>query len=76
MAPIRQGEAWRPQAAHCGLFAAVPGRCVADGHECDVPADALLWFEHAPESLSFSAAQAGAGVPGWWLAATATGTTR
>jgi hypothetical protein len=37
----------------------------------DVPAEALLWFEHAPTTLAFDAAQpSGEGPIGWWLAAT------
>jgi environmental stress-induced protein Ves len=72
MLRIDDSGIWQPRAAQCGLFAAVPGRCVADGRAFAVPGETLLWFEAAPESLSFSAGQAGGAVAAWWLAATAT----
>jgi len=65
-------QPWRPQAAQCGLFAAVGGRCVADT-ELVVPARSLLWFDDAPASLSFLPTEAAALNIGWWLAATPTG---
>ncbi len=76
MAPVRDGGTWSPQAACCGLFAATPGRCLAAGDEFDVPAGALLWFGQAPERLLFTAAQPGADLLGYWLAATPTGVVR
>jgi environmental stress-induced protein Ves len=71
IARIVAGQSWSPHASACGLFAAVPGRCHADGSHVDVPADALLWFERAPASLRFDAAAPGNNGPvGWWLSAT------
>lgn len=64
------GQDWRPQAAQCGLFTAVAGRCVADGHDILVSPYVLLWFDHAPASLAFVAGQRPAAAIGWWLAAT------
>ena len=61
---------WSPQAAQCGLFSAVAGRCEAGESKFEVPAYALLWFGAAPTSLKFTATQRPAGVVGWWLAAT------
>jgi environmental stress-induced protein Ves len=70
MARVVAGERWSPQARACGLFATVAGRCHADGVPMDVPAEALLWFEHAPTTLAFDAAQRSGEDPiGWWLAA-------
>jgi len=63
------GQPWRSRAAHCGLFAAVAGRCVAD-RTIDVEPRCLLWFDRAPAELSFTPADAGADRIGWWLAAT------
>jgi hypothetical protein len=64
------GQAWAPPTAgSCGLFSAVSGRCRTDGLPAvEVPAYALLWFDAAPPSLTFSAGQAPAGQIGWWLA--------
>jgi environmental stress-induced protein Ves len=67
--------AWQPQSASCGLFAAAPGRCLAAGRSIDVPAASLLWFEQAPEVLSFVSAHGSANL-GWWLAATPQGMPR
>jgi len=53
---------WKPHAQSCGLFAMAAGRCRADGASLPTSAFSLLWFEHAPASLSFDSA-------GWWLAA-------
>ena len=61
---------WSPRAAQCGLFSAVAGQCEAGESKFEVPAYALLWFDVAPPSLMFTAAQRPAGVIGWWLAAT------
>ena len=65
------GLAWVPPAAGpCGLFSAVAGRCLADDLPAiEVAAYALLWFDAAPSSLSFTAGQRPAGLIGWWLAA-------
>ena len=73
MLRVDDAAPWRPEAAQCGLFAAVDGRCVAAGRSFDVPAASLLWFEQAPDALLFFAASAGADIPGWWLAATPRG---
>jgi uncharacterized protein len=65
------GLPWRPDAAQCGLFTAVAGRCQREGHEeMALPAYALLWFDPAPASLQFLADQRPAGATGWWLEAT------
>ena len=61
---------WSPRAAQCGLFSAVAGQCEAGASKFEVPPYALLWFNVAPPSLMFTAAQRPAGVIGWWLAAT------
>jgi hypothetical protein len=66
------GDVWVPPAeCPCGLFSAVAGRCQTDHHlpAIEVPAFALLWFDAAPASLTFSAGQAPVGPIGWWLAA-------
>jgi len=71
MQAAADGLPWSPAATQCGLFSAVAGRCEADGSEAiEVPAYALLWFEAAPATLSFSAAQRPAALIGWWLAST------
>lgn len=70
MAPAVDGLAWAPDAAQCGLFSAVAGRCVAGALAVDVPAYTLLWFDVAPASLTFTAGQRPAGLVGWFLAAT------
>jgi uncharacterized protein len=64
------GLAWSPHAAQCGLFSAVAGQCLAGGVETAVPPYALLWFDDAPRSLTFTAGQRPAALIGWWLAAT------
>ncbi len=65
------GQAWPPPAAGpCGLFSTVAGRCQADDLAAiEVSAYALLWFDDAPLSLTFTAGQRPAGLIGWWLAA-------
>ena len=64
------GLPWQPQAAQCGLFTAVAGRCEAAQREAiALPAYALLWFDAAPASLRFLSAQRPAGATGWWLEA-------
>ena len=66
------GARWSPPAGACGLFATTAGRCRVDDASLDVPADALLWFDHAPASLVFDPATPTAdAAPGWWLAAAA-----
>jgi len=65
------GLPWQPRAAQCGLFSAVAGHCRADGDAAiALPAYALLWFDPAPATLQFLAAQRPAGATGWWLEAT------
>jgi len=64
------GQAWRPDAAQCGLFTAVAGVCQAGTQQLELPAYALLWFDSAPASLAFTAGQRPAALIGWWLAAT------
>lgn len=64
------GLAWVPAAAQCGLFTAVAGMCQAGAQQHELPPYALLWFDSAPASLVFCAAQRPAGLIGWWLAAT------
>ena len=70
MACSVDGQAWSPRAAQCGLFSAVAGRSTAADVEIDVPAYALLWFDPAPDSLTFTASQRPAALVGWFLAAT------
>jgi environmental stress-induced protein Ves len=67
------GQAWSPTATRCGLFSAVAGTCVAGAQQHELPPYALLWFDEAPASLSFTAGQRPAGLIGWWLAATPQG---
>lgn len=64
------GQAWTPAAAQCGLFSAVGGVCDADGQQHAVAPYSLLWFDGAPSTLTFTAAQRPAGLIGWWMAAT------
>lgn len=54
--------AWAPAATACGLFTLAPGRCHGDNESTIAPAFSLVWFEHAPKSLTFDTS-------GWWLAA-------
>lgn len=68
MFAVKAGEPWQPQAASCGLFAAVDGICTTATRRIDVPALSLLWFDEAPAQLAF--ATAADGNCGWWLAAT------
>lgn len=78
MLVCRDGEPRQPAAAttQCGLFAAVAGRCIADGREIDLPPYSLLWFETAPSALAFVAGQRPAAPVGWWLDAEAVETAR
>lgn len=69
MFPARADEPWRPRATQCGLFALMPGRCIAPT-DVVAPARCLLWFDEAPASLVFIPDRAGAAAIGWWLAAT------
>ncbi|MES2958797.1 MAG: HutD family protein [Pseudomonadota bacterium] len=69
MAATIDGQAWTPDAAQCGLFTAVAGCCEAGEQALDVPAYALIWFDPAPPSLRFIAAQRPAALVGWWLSA-------
>ena len=62
------GEPWRPDAAHCGVFTAVAGRCRSGAAAIDVPAYALLWFDRAPAEIVFDAGQRPAGATAWWIA--------
>jgi uncharacterized protein len=64
------GQAWSPAGTQCGLFTAVAGTCIAGLQRHELPPYALLWFDQAPASLSFTAGQRPAGLIGWWLAAT------
>ena len=64
------GEAWRPRARRCGLYALVAGRCRAGAEQTQLPADTLAWFDPAPASLAFHPDGADIRpVVGWWLAA-------
>jgi environmental stress-induced protein Ves len=65
----QDGAAWRPEGTACGLYTAIAGRCLADRQAIELPAYALLWFEHAPGLLAFRAGGRPAGATGWWLAA-------
>lgn len=58
------GEAWRPRARECGLYATEAGSVRADGDAMrePVPANALRWWPEAPDAVAFDGA-------GWWLAA-------
>jgi uncharacterized protein len=67
------GAPWTPDASMCGLFTAVAGCCAAGTDDIEVPAYALLWFDPAPASLSFTAGARPASATGWWLAATPDG---
>ncbi len=53
----------------CGLFTQQSGPCTADGQSFDVPALALLWFDTAPQALTFNTPNAARPV-GWWIVAT------
>ncbi len=61
------GQVWQPGAPMCGLFAAQAGRCTADQQVFDLPAQALLWFQEAPDALRFVCPNPGPGPVGWWL---------
>jgi len=74
MSAAVDGQPWEPNAKQCGLFTAVAGHCEAGAEALDVPAYALLWFEAAPSSLRFTAAQRPAALVGWWLTASPGGT--
>lgn len=66
---VGDGVGWTPAATMAGLFAAVAGRCDADGTMHEVPAYSLLWFDVAPQHLRFSAGERPAATAGWWIAA-------
>ena len=70
MQAATDGQAWSPAATQCGLFSAVGGHCLVGASRIELPANALLWFDAAPPSLVFTAAQRPAALIGWWLAAT------
>jgi len=68
----RQGLAWAPAAARCGLLAALAGTVSAGEAAWSVPARTLLWFDEAPAgALTFRADAAAQGTIGWWLSFTA-----
>jgi uncharacterized protein len=69
MHKIRRGSTWHPDSTQCGLFTAVPGRCLHDETALDLPARALLWFDSAPRTLAFVPAVPGLGSIGWWISA-------
>ncbi len=58
------GQAWRPEARECGLYATAAGRVEpsAADETGPMPANALRWWSEAPDSLVFDGT-------GWWLAA-------
>jgi uncharacterized protein len=60
-------RAWQPTAPQCGFFSAGAGHCSVDGTLCELPAHALLWFEHAPARLSFATTSGSRPSCGWWL---------
>jgi len=62
MRRVVAAEAWRPEARECGLFAITSGACdaTAPDEHGPMPAQALRWWSHAPESLAFAG-------EGWWL---------
>ncbi len=79
--PVGPGRPWipgqpgQPAVAMAGLFSAVAGICRADADAIAVPAQALLWFGAAPQTLRFDAALPLAGSAatphptGWWISA-------
>lgn len=69
LALVDDGLAWAPRTVCAGLFTAVAGECLADDRVLSMPAYALLWFDAAPASLTFTAGQRPAGATGWWIAA-------
>jgi hypothetical protein len=70
MERIAGNSPWQPRSSACGVFTATAGRCRHDGGEIEIPAETLLWFEHAPAELVFDAAVRGRGAAGWWFAVT------
>jgi environmental stress-induced protein Ves len=62
MRRVVAGEAWRPQAGECGLYATSAGSCRSLGRAEPeaMPAHALRWWPAAPDALAFDGA-------GWWL---------
>jgi environmental stress-induced protein Ves len=70
MQAATDGQAWSPAATQCGLFTAVAGVCQAGTQQVALSPYALLWFDTAPPSLTFTAGQRPAALIGWWLAAT------
>jgi environmental stress-induced protein Ves len=66
---VEEGRAWQPAMAMVGLLTAVAGCCHAADERHDVPAETLVWFQNAPETLVFEAAAPVVGPAGWWIGA-------
>ncbi|MGH6624645.1 MAG: HutD/Ves family protein [Burkholderiaceae bacterium] len=64
------GAVWQPATRLAGLFAVVPGECLAGAERFVLEEYSLLWFDPAPASLSFTADARPSGATGWWIAAT------
>lgn len=64
MRSVVPGEAFRPEARECGLYATVAGEVLTSPSAGDepMPPHALRWWPVAPESLVFDGS-------GWWLSA-------
>jgi uncharacterized protein len=72
--PVHHRAMQNTHSASGGLFSLRAGQCICGGVVHAMPAQALLWFDSAPATLSFQAAAAaspGATV-GWWIAVTPT----
>jgi environmental stress-induced protein Ves len=77
--PVHDRAMWHTDSISGGLFSLRAGDCVCNGVAHAMPALALLWFDSAPDRLSFeaaadsttaSAAEPAAATLGWWIGVT------
>lgn len=63
------GSDWRPGVSLAGIYAGTSGTVQAAAQRWQVPAEALLWFDAAPDTLRWEASDTGAdSAVAWWIA--------